>query len=117
MKSCPNIDGNQVRYRKASGYISLALTLIFIYFISINDIGFWMVLVFLPAIVMTISLLEASNKTCIVYSTMGIKHMGEKYERERDLEFLKTQKKRSIKIVVNGTLIATMITTLVFFLL
>ena len=59
MKSCPNIDGNQVRYRKASGYISLALTLIFIYFISINDIGFWMVLVFLPAIVMTISLLEA----------------------------------------------------------
>ena len=48
---------------------------------------------------------------------MGIKHMGEKYERERDLEFLKTQKKRSIKIVVNGTLIATMITALVFFLL
>ena len=76
-----------------------------------------MVLVFLPAIVMTISLLEASHKTCIVYSTMGIKNMGEKYERERDLEFLKTQKKRSIKIVVNGTLIATMITALVFFLL
>tara|TARA_Y100001970_G_C14245141_1_gene867575 strand:- start:123 stop:476 length:354 start_codon:yes stop_codon:yes gene_type:complete len=117
MKSCPNIDGNQVSYRKASGYISLALTLIFIYFISINDIGFLMTLIFLPAIVMSISLLEASNKTCIVYSKMGIKHMGEKFERERDLEFLKIQKKRSFKIVVNGTLIATMITALVFFLL
>ena len=94
MKSCPNIDGNQVSYRKASGYISLALTLIFIYFISISDIGFWMALIFLPAIVMSISLLEASNKICIVYSKMGIKHMGEKFERERDLEFLKIQKKR-----------------------
>ena len=117
MKSCPNIDGNQVSYRKASGYISLALTLIFIYFISISDIGFWMALIFLPAIVMSISLLEASNKICIVYSKMGIKHMGEKFERERDLEFLKIQKKRSFKIVVNGALIATMITALVFFLL
>ena len=56
-----------------------------------------MVLVFLPAIVMTISLLEALNKTCIVYSTMGIKHMGEKYERERDLEFLKTTMLKSDK--------------------
>ena len=117
MESCPNIDGNQVKYRRTSGYVSLLLTCVFIYIALMNDIGMWKILVFLPAIVMSIALLEASNKTCIVYSSMGIKHMGEKYERERDSEFLKVQKKKSIKIVINGTLVATMITALVFFLL
>jgi Ca2+/Na+ antiporter len=117
MESCPNIDGNQVKYRRTSGYVSLLFTCVFIYIAFMNNIGMWKVLVFLPAIVMSISLLEASNKTCIVYSSMGIKHMGEKYERERDSEFLQVQKKKSFKIVINGTLIAAIITALVFFLL
>ncbi|MEC7622219.1 MAG: hypothetical protein VX989_04080 [Candidatus Neomarinimicrobiota bacterium] len=116
MDSCPNIAGNQVAYRKKSGYFSLVAVIVFIIIVSLYDFGFWKILVFLPAIVMSISLLEASNKTCIVYSTMGIKHMGEKYQRERDSDFLKIQRKRSIKIVINGTLIAVFITGLVFYL-
>tara|TARA_B100000214_G_scaffold133791_1_gene95144 strand:- start:4488 stop:4841 length:354 start_codon:yes stop_codon:yes gene_type:complete len=116
MDSCPNIAGNQVAYRKKSGYFSLVAVIVFIIIVSLYDFGFWKILVFLPAIVMSISLLEASNETCIVYSTMGIKHMGEKYQRERDSEFLKIQRKRSIKIVINGILIAVLITGLVFYL-
>ena len=116
MDSCPNIAGNQVGYRKKSGYFSLVAVIIFTIVVSFYDFGVWKILVFLPAIVMSISLLEASSKTCIVYSTMGIKHMGEKYQRERDSEFLKIQRKRSIKIVINGTLIAVLITGLVFYL-
>ena len=116
MDSCPNIAGNQVGYRKKSGYFSLVAVIVFIVIVSFYDFGVWIILVFLPGIVMSISLLEASNKTCIVYSTMGIKHMGEKYQRERDSEFLKIQRKRSIKIVINGTLIAVLITGLVFYL-
>ena len=116
MDSCPNIAGNQVGYRKKSGYFSLVVVIIFTIVVSFYDFGFWKILVFLPSIVMSISLLEASNKTCIVYSTMGIKHMGEKYQRERDSDFLKIQRKRSIKIVINGILIAVFITGLVFYL-
>ena len=116
MDSCPNIAGNQVGYRKKSGYFSLVAVIVFTIVVSFYDFVVWKILVFLPAIVMSISLLEASSKTCIVYSTMGIKHMGEKYQRERDSEFLKIQRKRSIKIVINGTLIAVLITGLVFYL-
>tara|TARA_B100001996_G_scaffold73805_1_gene54422 strand:- start:4713 stop:5066 length:354 start_codon:yes stop_codon:yes gene_type:complete len=114
MSSCPNIGGDQVKYRKISGYVSLVSILIFIGLILIFNIGMWKILIFFPIIVMTISFLEASNKTCIVYSSIGIKHMGEKYERERNIEFLKQQRLRSFKIVLSGIAISLALTYLVY---
>ena len=114
MSNCPNIDGDQVKYRKKSGYFSLAFILIFIPFIFIYDMGFWKILIFFPTIVMAISFLEASNKTCIVYSSIGIKHMGEKYEKERNVEFLKQQRIQSFKIVISGTIFSLLLTYLVY---
>ena len=87
MDSCPNIAGNQVGYRKKSGYFSLVAVIVFTIVVSFYDFGVWKILVFLPAIVMSISLLEASSKTCIVYSTMGIKHMGENIKEKEILSF------------------------------
>ena len=104
MSNC-NIDGNQISYRRTSGYISLALVVMFIGSVFIFDLGIWKILVFFPAIVMSISLLEASNKTCIVYSSIGIKHMGQKYEKEKELVLNKYQrhlsKKKGFKVEVN----------------
>ena len=114
MSNCPNIDGNQVKYRTKSGYFSLASILIFLPFIFIFDIGCWKILIFFPTIVMAISFLEASNKTCIVYSSIGIKHMGEKYEKERNVEFLKQQRIQSFKIVISGTVFSLLLTYLVY---
>ena len=114
MSNCPNIDGDQVKYRTKSGYFSLAFILIFIPFIFIFDMGFWKILIFFPTIVMAISFLEASNKTCIVYSSIGIKHMGEKYEKERNVEFLKQQRIQSFKIVICGTVFSLLLTYLVY---
>ena len=114
MSNCPNIDGNQISYRKISAYTSLALVVIFIGCVFIFDLGIWKILVFFPAIVMSVSLLEASNKTCIVYSSIGIKHMGQKYEREKDTEFLKQQRLRSVKIVMSGTTFSLLLTYLVY---
>jgi len=116
MSKCPNIGGDQVKYRKMSGYASLVFILIFIPFVFIFDIGIWKILIFFPIIVMAISFLEASNKTCIVYSSMGIKHMGEKYERERNIDFLKQQRIQSFKIVISGTLFSLILTYLVYLL-
>ena len=115
MSSCPNIGGNQINYRKKSGYASLLITALSIIFIMLNDFGLWKVLIFIPSIVMVISLLEAYNKTCIVYSTIGIKHMGTQYERERDEQFLLTQRKKSLTIVFNGLIIASAITAMVYY--
>ncbi len=114
MSNCPNIDGSQVNYRKISGFVSMAFVLIFIGCVFMFNLGVWKILIFFPAIVMSISLLEASNKTCIVYSSIGIKHMGEKYERERNADFLKLQRIRSLKIVISGTAISLLLTYLVY---
>jgi hypothetical protein len=63
---------------------------------------------------MSVSFLEASNKTCIVYSSIGIKHMGKKYEKERNIEFLKLQRMQSFKIVINSIVISFIITYLIY---
>ena len=49
MSSCPNIGGNQINYRKKSGYASLLITTLSIIFIMLNDFGFWKVLIFIPS--------------------------------------------------------------------
>ena len=54
MDSCPNIAGNQVVYRKKSGYFSLVALIVFIIIVSLYDFGFWIILVFLNEIVMSI---------------------------------------------------------------
>ena len=115
MNSCPNIGGNQIKYRKASGYVSLGLTFLSLIFIMFNDIGIWKILIFLPSIVMSVSLLEAYSKTCIVYSTLGIKHMGTKYERESDAYLLKSQRKKAFQIVFNGLIISAALTGAVYY--
>lgn len=92
----------------------MLVTLFSVGIIIFYEIGIWKVLIFFPSIIMTISLLESYSKTCIVYSSIGIKHMGEKYEREKDTDFLKQQRLRSIKIVINGTIASLLITYLVY---
>ena len=115
MNSCPNIGGSQIKYRKTSGYISLCLTLLSLILIMNYNIGIWKILIFLPSIVMSVSLLEAYSKTCIVYSTLGIKHMGTKYERERYAYFLKSQRKKAFQIVFNGLIISAALTGAVYY--
>jgi len=110
MESCPNIGGKEIRKRWITGYVSLVITaLSFIYIIS-NDIGLLKIFIFFPAVVMTIALLEALDKTCIVNAFFGIKNMGQKNQRERDVDFLKVQRSKSIIITLKGTVLALIIT-------
>tara|TARA_Y100000590_G_scaffold343199_1_gene392082 strand:- start:157 stop:360 length:204 start_codon:yes stop_codon:yes gene_type:complete len=59
---------------------------------------------------MTIPLLEARSETCIVNAFFGVKNMGEKYEREKDGDSLRDQKKASLHIMIKGILISILIT-------
>ena len=40
--------------------------------------------------------------------------MGQKYEREKDTEFLKQQRLRSVKIVMSGTTFSLLLSYLVY---
>ena len=116
MESCPNIGGKEIRKRWFTGYISLAITLLFFIYIIINDIGLLRILIFFPSVVMAIALLEALDKTCIVNAFFGIKNMGQKNKRERDLDFLKVQRTKSLVITLKGTIIALIISLLAYFI-
>ena len=116
MESCPNIGGKEIRKRWMTGYASLAITVLSFIYIIINDIGLYRLFIFFPAIVMTIALLEALDKTCIVNAFFGIKNMGQKNQRERDLDFLKTQRSKSMIITFKGTVVALIITLLTYFI-
>ena len=110
MESCQNIGGKEIRKRWMTGYASLAITILSFIYIIINNIGLYRLFIFFPAVVMTIALLEALDKTCIVNAFFGIKNMGQKNQRERDVDFLKVQRSKSIIITLKGTVLALIIT-------
>lgn len=115
MSSCVNIAGREIKRRQNFGYIGILLTIMTVfYFLSFEHIYYLRSLVFLPSLLMTIPLLEARSETCIVNAFLGIKNMGEKYEREKDSESLRYQKKESIMIIIKGILISLLITGLMF---
>ncbi len=116
MQSCPNIGGREIRMRLYIFYFSLILTFGTIFYIFIYNSGQLRFLVFFPTSVMTIVLFEALDKTCIIYSYLGIKNMGEKYKREKNFDSLKIQRFKSLRIIMKGLMTAIIITGIVYFL-
>jgi len=61
-----------------------------------------------------IPFLEAKEKTCIVNAYLGIKNMGEKYEREQDKTYLEKQRCTSLLLTLKGIFIALIITGVLY---
>ena len=116
MQSCPNIGGREVRRRLHIGYFSLFLTIATVLYIFIYNDGQRRLLVFFPSLVMGIVLFEAIDKTCIVNAYFGIKNMGEKKQRERNFDFLKVQRFKSLIIIVKGIITAIAITAIIYYI-
>ncbi len=111
MSNCPNIAGREIKRRETFGHIGTLLTILtIIYFILFEQVNYIKCLVFIPAMLMTIPLLEARSETCIVNAFFGVKNMGEKYEREKDGDSLRDQKKASLHIMIKGIIISILIT-------
>ena len=115
MQSCPNIGGREVRRRLNIGYFSLFLTIATVLYIVNNNGQLWY-LVFFPSLVMGIVLFEALDKTCIVNAYFGIKNMGVKNQRERNFDFLKVQRFKSLIIIAKGVITSILITAIIYFL-
>ena len=116
MNACPNIDGKEVRMRVQIGYLSTFATLVFITYSIISDLGIWRLLIFFPAATAAIVIFEVLEKTCVVYSILGVKNMGKKYQKEDSLEIIRIQRVNSLLIMIKGTLVAIIITALTYFL-
>ena len=112
MKSCPNIAGVEIRRRLFMGYFGLILTIAVIIFTIIFNPGQLRGLVFFPALLTGITFFEAWDKTCIMNAYFGIKNLGQKNQRERDINSLKIQRIQSVKIIIKSIITAGVITVI-----
>ena len=115
MERCPNIGGGEIRRRLSMGYLGLILTIAFIVFTIIFNPGQLRGLVFFPALLMGITFFEARDKTCIINAYFGIKNLGQKNQREKDLNSLIIQRTQSVKIIIKSIITAGVITVITYF--
>ena len=115
MESCPNIGGGEIRRRLFMAFLGLILTIAGIVFTIIFDSGQLRALVFLPALLMGITFFEAWDKTCIINAYFGIKNLGQKNQREKDLNSLIIQRTQSVKIIIKSIITAGVITVITYF--
>ena len=115
MERCPNIGGGEIRRRLSMGYLGLILTIAVIVFTIIFNPGQLRALVFFPALLMGITFFEAWDKTCIINAYFGIKNLGQKNQREKDLNSLIIQRTQSVKIIIKSIITAGVITVITYF--
>jgi len=97
------------------GYLSLILTIAVIVFTIIFNPGKLRALAFFPGLIMGIAFFESWDKTCIINAYFGIKNLGQKNQREKDLNSLIIQRTQSVKIIIKSIITAGVITVITYF--
>ena len=116
MEACPNIAGREIKRRITFGYIGLIMTVLITGFILLFDANFYVKgLIFFTSMSMAIPFFEVKSETCIVNALLGLKNMGQKYQKEHEAAYLKIQRKTSISIIIKSILISCGLTILIFY--
>ena len=116
MKSCPNIAGREIKRRIIFGYLGLIMTLLVIcYVLFFNDNIYFKMLTFFTTMSMFIPFFEVKSQTCIVNASLGLKNMGQNYQKEHDKDNLTIQRKTSLDIMVKSVLISCGITIIIIY--
>ena len=116
MEACPNIAGREIKRRIAFGYNGFIMTILVTCYILLFDANFYVKgLIFFTSMSMAIPFFEVKSETCIVNAFLGLKNMGQKYQKEHDTGYLKIQRKTSISIIIKSILISCGLTILIFY--
>ena len=116
MDACPNIAGREIKRRITFGYIDLIMTLLVIGYVLFFDANIYLhVLIFFTSMSLVVPFLEVKSGTCIVNAFLGLKNMGQKYQKEHDAGYLKIQRKTSFRIILKSILISLAITLIIFY--
>ena len=116
MDACPNIAGREIKRRITFGYIGLIMTLLVIGYVLFFDAHIYLhMLIFFTSMFMIVPFLEVKSETCIVNAFLGLKNMGQKYQKEHDAGYLKIQRKNSLSIILKSLLISFSLTIIIFY--
>ena len=103
---CPNIGGTQVLMRKIASIFGVIITLFTILIIIYYNLYAYNFIILIFSFGTGVTIFETLDKTCIVYAFYKIKNIDSKYEKERNDFNLKTQRKKSVSIILKGFLFA-----------
>ena len=116
MNACPNIAGREINRRITFGYIGLIMTLLVIGYVIFFDANIYLhVLIFFTSMSMAVPFFEVKSETCIVNAFLGLKNMGQEYQKEHDAGYLKIQRKISLSIIIKGLLFSCGLTIIIFY--
>ena len=116
METCPNIAGREIKRRITFGYIGFIMTVLVTGYILLFEANFYVKgLIFFTSMSMAIPFFEVKSETCIVNAFLGLKNMGQKYQKEHKEANLKIQRKTSISIMIKSILISCCLTIIVFY--
>ena len=116
MDACPNIAGREIKRRITFGYIGLIMTLLVVGYILFFDANiYFQMLIFFSSMSMIVPFLEVKSETCIVNAFLGLKNMGQKYQKEHDAGYLKIQRKTSFNIILKSILISFGLAIIIFY--
>ena len=116
LTSCPNIGGAQVLMRKIASVFGMILTLFSILIITHYNLYTYNFIILIISFGTGVTIFETLDKTCIVYAFYKIKNIDSKYEKERNDFNLMIQRKKSVSIILKGSLFA-IVATLVAYLI
>ena len=116
MKACPNIAGREIKRRITFGYIGFIITVLVTGYILLFEANNYVKgLIFFTSMSMAIPFFEVKSETCVVNALLGLKNMGQKYQKEYDAGYLKIQRKTSIIITIKSILISCCLPILVLY--
>ena len=116
METCPNIAGREIKRRITFGYIGFIMTVLVTGYILLFEANFYVKgLIFFTSMSMAIPFFEVKSETCIVNAFLGLKNMGQKYQKELKKANLKIQRKTSISIMIKSILISCCLTIIIFY--
>ncbi|MES1169995.1 MAG: hypothetical protein ABUL47_04835 [Leifsonia sp.] len=107
-----NIGPAEIRQRRVSGYIGLAIGVVFLVLaFALQWPAPWRLLVFLPAALSATGFLQGAFHFCVRFGTQGLFNFGELGTQETvyQAEYRRKDQRKAIQIVVLSVLIAAVV--------
>ncbi|MBH1980212.1 hypothetical protein I8H89_01705 [Candidatus Saccharibacteria bacterium] len=115
-----NIGPAEIRMRRMTGYIGLAITLVlFVIFYLVPIDAAWRLLVFIPATLAATGFLQAYLHFCAKFGMSGLFNVGDDMKEQHtvdQIEFRKKDQQKAITIIAGSAAIGVAVALLAYFL-
>jgi len=112
-----NIGPAEIRQRRLSGYIGLAVAVIFLVVaFALGWAAPWRLFVFLPATLSATGFLQGAFHFCVRFGTQGLFNFGElgKQEAVYEAEYRRKDQRKAVQIVVLSVVIGAAVAIIAF---